>query len=298
LWDQSFQNLVILGDLTEEKDYHSSRLVNRIVEELTAIAQEGIQVHVLKGNHDYAESANPFFFFLAHFPNCHYYSDTRLVEIGNTRWAFFPHSREPVWSDARQLREVGIDFVGCHQVFSGARSESGREMLGLSTRPLEGAGKVWAGDIHVPQQVGPVEYVGSPYPIHFGDEFEPRVILIDGTKYWNLYPPYIQKLVLRITDPEQLDFCTSWKAGDQVKVELTLCRSEFGCWDKYRKKIQRICKSNELVLRGIELKEKKRERLSLIAPINMPRVPMDQFETYVQQMSIDASDAVVGRGLL
>jgi hypothetical protein len=289
---------VILGDLTDEKDYHSSHLVNRLVSALAALAREGIGIHILMGNHDYAEGSKPFFSFISELPRCFFYSQQRMVEIGNVRWAFFPHSREPVWADRKYMQEIGIDYVGCHQVFSGAVSESGRELAGVGARALEGVGKVWAGDIHVPQQVGVVEYVGSPYPIHFGDSFEPRVVMLDGGRHWSLYPETIRKLVLRIRDPDEIEEMPEWRAGDQVKVVVSLRRADFSRWDVYRQAIRTICKRNELDLCGIELQERRRERLKLANDTDVPRAPADQFEAYVEAQRVDPSDAEVGRTML
>jgi hypothetical protein len=298
LWEQDFNNLVILGDLTDEKDCHSSRLVNRIIDELTALAREGISIHLLKGNHDYIEAERPFFAFLSHFSNCSYYSETCLVEIGNARWAFFPHSREAGWGDLPRLKSVGIDFIGCHQIFSGALSASGISLSGFDAGDLRGVGRVWSGDVHVPQRVGVVEYVGAPYPVHFGDVFTPRVVLLDGEECRDLYPAHVQKLVLRITDPGQVEEDASWKPGDHVKIELSLSRADFGKWEKCRKKLERICKTNELVLCGIELKVRGREKPTLDSEVGIPHGFVDQFEAYVKHQKIDSSDALVGRGLL
>ena len=51
----------LLGDLTQEKDRHSSALVNRIVEELLTLTPP---VYVLRGNHDGLNPNSPFFKFL------------------------------------------------------------------------------------------------------------------------------------------------------------------------------------------------------------------------------------------
>ncbi len=298
LWDQQFNALVILGDLTEEKDNHSSTLVNRVVAELIAFAREGIGIHVLMGNHDYAEEANPFFRFLSEYPNCYYYAEQKIVEIGNARWAFLPHARKPDWGIVDRFKSVGVDFVCCHQVFAGAVSESGHKMLGCSWDGLVNGYKLLAGDIHVPQRVGPVEYVGAPYPIRFGDSYKPRVMVVADGKCRNLYPPSIQKLVLRITDPDQIEYQPSWRVGDQVKVELMMRRRDFSLWAKYQKKIKAVCKRNDLVLCGIELKERKRACLSEEKSVTIPTSPSQQFDGFVKYANVDPSDVEVGNSLL
>src|SRR5215831_11248250 len=55
--------VVILGDLTEQKDFHPAALVNRIASELHRLAQV-TRVYFVMGNHDRLDEAAPFFQFL------------------------------------------------------------------------------------------------------------------------------------------------------------------------------------------------------------------------------------------
>src|SRR3974390_2270860 len=52
----------ILGDLTHEKDNHSSLLVNRAIDEMTQLKPP---VYILRGNHDGIDPNNPYFGFLS-----------------------------------------------------------------------------------------------------------------------------------------------------------------------------------------------------------------------------------------
>jgi hypothetical protein len=304
LRDKKFDSLIILGDITDKKDFHDGVFVNRVFEELMSFVDMGREVHILMGNHDYSDPSCPFFRFLNHFPNCYYHSTPQIWEIGNLRWAFFPHSRDPsaYWDVLRRGKELGVSYTLCHQVFSGAKSESGIFLLGCSTEGLEGAGKIYSGDVHVPQVVGSVEYIGAPYPIRFGDSFEPRMVIIDSVNdtKCDLHPPHIQKLVITVSDPEELDYNPMWKAGDQVKVVMRLSRSSFGKWEMYRKKVRRICERNDLVLCGIELKERTREKLisSGKKPKSIPVSHKDQFDKYCTFAGIDDSDISIGQQLL
>ena len=309
LQTKQFDVLVIAGDLTDSKDRHCGILVNRIVDSLMRIADHGVEVHVLMGNHDYSDDLNfPFFLFLKYCPNCYYHHTSQIWEIGNMRWAFFPHSRDPsnYWKDIKHgSKNLGVDVTVCHQVFSGATIESGKKLLGHDSALLNGAGKILSGDVHVPQIIGPIEYVGSPYPINFGDAFEPRMVLFDSNSksenLWSyLYPPTIQKLVLEVSDPEQIEYQPYWREGDQVKVVLSMKRSDFGSWEAYRKQVKKICDRNHLMLRGLKLKERVRQKLTTEdrKVVAIPMSYREQFTTYCNNTKVDKSDVKVGRELL
>jgi len=306
LYTVPFDVLVILGDLCDAKDCHPGSLVNKVVDSMMRFAEMGKEIHLLRGNHDYSGDPDcPFFLFLRSCPNCYYHNTAQIWEIGNIRWSFFPHSRTPehYWADMRRgKKDLGVDVTLCHQTFSGAFSESGKKLAGCDATALAGAGKIFSGDVHVPQAVGPVEYVGAPYPIDFGDAYEPSMVAVEngnGCSWSYLYPPSIRKLVLRINDPEEIEFAPAWREGDQVKVVLTLKRRDFGSWESHRRRIKLLCDRNHLTLCGLELQERTRQRIELSRGCSaLPTSHEDQFKAYCEHAGIDESDARVGRKLL
>src|SRR5512137_2617362 len=56
--------LIILGDITENKDRHQSSLVNRFIEYLDRWRQL-CRIEILTGNHDGIDVAKPYFKFLS-----------------------------------------------------------------------------------------------------------------------------------------------------------------------------------------------------------------------------------------
>src|SRR4029077_3560127 len=58
-----FDELIICGDLTNNKDHHSAKLTNRLHRSISIIAKER-KVIIVKGNHDYYSEHHPFFEFL------------------------------------------------------------------------------------------------------------------------------------------------------------------------------------------------------------------------------------------
>ena len=203
--EEGDKHLLILGDLTDEKDGHSARLVNRIVDTLTRFVSLGMRVWILKGNHDYIDPDCPYFRFLNMTHGIRFLHKPVVGSIGQTNTAFLPHSRNPVeeWQD---FRMDDASMVVCHQTFNGADAGKGHRLDGgISSRYFSDERNmdllVLSGDIHVPQQCGDVTYVGCPYPISFGDAFEPRVIRIQDSEgaVEYLSPPSIRKWSLDLT---------------------------------------------------------------------------------------------------
>src|SRR5688572_6127902 len=183
--------LLILGDLTEAKDRHSAVLVNKTVSHLVHLSAH-CPVIILMGNHDYANEGEPFFSFSRELPGVHFIN--RPTEGGElpkslrqqmSGCLFLPHSRDVKrdWSMFADGFDA-YDFIFCHQAFQDADGGFGRKLDGEPTSWFDicsSRTKIIAGDIHKPQAVGPVEYVGAPYTIDFGDTYKPRLLVIENT---------------------------------------------------------------------------------------------------------------------
>jgi calcineurin-like phosphoesterase family protein len=182
--------LYILGDLTEQKDYHSARLVNRIMDALVAAAEHA-EVVWLRGNHDYsADMDNPFFGFVGYVPNLHYIGQPtrRGTDL------LLPHTRDPQ-SAWRGLDLAGVQMILAHATFAGAIGANGMPLPGID--PPSPTIRIISGDVHTPQTHANITYVGSPYSIDFSDEFQPRVLLREaGNKITSLRIKGPQKRVL------------------------------------------------------------------------------------------------------
>lgn len=251
--------LLVLGDLTDAKDRHDAVLVNRLADALAKLADE-CRVVVLMGNHDHVDPSWPFFDFLRH-TGMSYISSPRkdVLKIADTAgsdclllpsttdykkaWATY----ENVWNE--------FDYIFCHQTFTGAMTETGTKLNGVPTNVFEGfKGKVWSGDIHVPQRLGQhIEYVGSPYRVRFGDAFTPRVVHIDRKgKATGLTFPTINLVLADIHNMHDLEKVKARKY-DQVKVRVRLPRSEYPDWPKLRKDIMVYAASRDWGLYGPSL---------------------------------------------
>lgn len=251
--------VLFLGDLTVDKDLHPSSLVNRVVDGLCLLEQP---VFVLMGNHDYIDEKVPFFKFINEIPGVYYITEPGVIKIDRTKVLMLPHVKsEADWEKA--VSDAGrVDYCMIHQAVAGAMSESGAILEGFDTKVLRKlkAKRIFAGDIHAPQKVGPVEYVGAPYHVHFGDGFKPRVLLLDEAtgETKSLRPPAPEKRMIRIRGVEE--FPTDLKPGDHIKVEMELTRAELVDWSTYRQQILDLAEKAGVRVFGVDLKKKKEKK--------------------------------------
>lgn len=171
--------MLILGDLTEQKDRHSARLVNAVVDHLKALSQD-VNIIILRGNHDYVSAEVPFYRFLNHIQRIRWINEPTRLSLRHLGNCFFiPHMPDPVWWQEAAPIGGDADWCFCHQTFEGADVGHGHTATGVPRTMFASGAHVISGDIHVPQKIGHVTYVGAPYTVDFGDEFEPRVLLME-----------------------------------------------------------------------------------------------------------------------
>jgi DNA repair exonuclease SbcCD nuclease subunit len=299
--------VAILGDLTDAKDRHPAPLVNKLVDGMAEIAKHA-KLILLKANHDYIDEEWPFFRFLRNMPNVKFVVERSVLGIGGAHRALFlPHTRTPE-EDWRGMVLDQYDIVFCHQTFDGAKSENGMELRGTPPgifQELGFKGKVWSGDIHVPQKVNKqIEYVGSPYRVHFGDSYDPRVILLDN----DLRPSELtlDTLFRHTFDISSLDdlkaLAKDATSGDQVKIRVALRRSQFPAWPELRRDIMAYAAKRDWVVCGLEPKIKPEQQRVTSRDVGVasktltdPKAVLDE---YCQENAVEKGLRVIGTKLL
>jgi len=236
----------ILGDLADRADRHSSRLVNRLIDELTALAREHT-VTILCGNHDRPLLGPPYFSFLNQLKGVSFITQPE----GRGDLLLLPYSPDPrtEWAE--------IDFtayrgVFMHQTVSGATV--GDRVLENDRMVAFAAGnRVYSGDIHVPQQVGPVTYVGAPHPIKFNDGYRTRFLILD--QHYEIEREVtlrrMRKRILEISDISQLEF-TPIAPGDQARIRFTLSAAEMARWPAMQTSIALWAQDHGVQLASVE----------------------------------------------
>lgn len=224
--------LFVIGDICDRKDRHSGKLVNRIVHEFGQIAAMGRAVTVSMGNHDMPLNGPPFWQFL---------NDCFVGVNGANAVAFvteplalgdllvLPYAANPkeAWTN--------IDFnlyksAFIHQTVTGVK-ENGITLENEHMPTLPKKLKVYSGDIHTPQVVGNVTYVGAPHPVKFGDDYYCRMLVLDDdyniAQTLMLHP--MQKLMIDITTVAELDRVKT-RVGDQACIRLALSLAQIERW--------------------------------------------------------------------
>lgn len=229
--------LLILGDLCEEKDRHGAWLVNRVVEHIDRLA-ERCRIIIMKGNHDYLVADSPFYQFLHRIPGVTWINNPTAFDLPYLgRCMFLPHTLD--WKkDWEGLPLKENDWVFAHNTFDGADVGHGRTLRGIPTTMFpDRKHAVISGDIHVPQRLGPVTYVGAPYLVDFGDDYEPRALLIDNNQKVTSIPiEGPQKRLVEIGSHE-FELYDKWNAneGDIVKIRVHLEPGEYAKWSEIKK---------------------------------------------------------------
>lgn len=289
----------LAGDITDAKDRHSATLVNKIVAGLLKLKPP---VYIDMGNHDYRDSKNPFFKFLGHINGIHFVTEPWVVSEGK-RMAIIPHYRtQDEFNDAvHNCQASAPDSFLVHQTFEGAIAESGVRLSGLSASLIESCKPplgVYAGDVHRPQTQGQVTYIGCPYQVRFGDDFEPRMIWVskDGTEAY----PWFQaprKWSLTIRDAVDLSKRNDLLEGDQIKLLVEVTREETVEWKAIRQRILDTCREMKLDVYGVKLEVKTNERTNRIHADSDQSNP-DTLEQFCKAENISKRIKTIGRKII
>ena len=261
--EHDIQTIFVLGDITDAKDNHSAKLVNSVVFAFSTLAiQTGAKIVILMGNHDYMVVKHPFFGFLNNVQNIYFIDE--ISKDMTKSVLLLPHTRSPS-EDWKDLDLNDYKLVLMHQTVEGAIASNGMAMSGELKADFKIRSKVYSGDIHVPQRIGSVEYVGSPYHVHFGDRFKPRGVLLDSSlQASDLHFPTVEKFVATITQASDLDQLKI-KEGDQLKIRVKITPSTFSLWEDIKGEVKKKCEELKVDLRGLEMITTSKKRIKLLS---------------------------------
>lgn len=254
--------IIVVGDVTDAKDRHSAKLVNRLHDFLRKSANQWIFV---TGNHDFIDPGCPFFGFLDSLDNVRWIREPIVLELpvaaDYTRTLLLPASKdwEAVWPAF--IKRHNYPYIFLHGTFEGTLSETGFPLPGMPIDLFDPHrfGRIYAGDIHVPGNVAPrIESIGSPHRVRFGDKYRPRVVYIDKRQIVNLYPDTLMRHTIEIRRIADLKKFTEEGpdeiiARDQVKIRVKIKRSEFPEWRNIRNDIQEAAEALGWEVAGVEL---------------------------------------------
>lgn len=229
-------DLIILGDITDAKDEHGAELVNEVVGRLSKLAKE-CRITIPTGNHDYVADGCPFFHFIHNIPNIRWIdtiTTTSFPDIGSC--LILPHTADWKKTWPKHLKHR-YDYVFTHCTFEGAAGGFGHKLSGVDPELFKNQSIVVSGDIHGAQSFKNIVYVGAPYTINFGDDYQGRVLLIDDGEHRSLNVDIPQKWLLVIDNLDELNE-GAFVPGDIIKIEYNLKRREQERWYDIKSKIQ------------------------------------------------------------
>jgi hypothetical protein len=239
--------LIILGDLTESKGEHSAELVNGLVDGLHQAA-EICPIIILQGNHDGFSVTNPYFAFLRRIEGISWIGRPTPIRdlnnvpatgsrsLGRAIFCPFTPNYERDWAD---IDFKAYDWMFAHQTFANALSDSGFKLEGIPLSYFPKNLRIISGDIHRPQSLGPLTYVGSPYLIDFGDDFESRILLIeDNGKVRSILCTGPQKRLVEVKSIAELAKQNQLNEGDILKVRLTIAPGQHAEWPELAAKVR------------------------------------------------------------
>lgn len=294
-------NLFVLGDLCEAKDNHSAALANRVVDGLMQLHDEVCNTYVLMGNHDRIEASVPFFRFLDHIDKVRYIWQPQIIGVNGHRVAMLPHTNNPErdWDDL--FDDSGADVAMAHITVRGARAPNGPMPRGVPLSTVVALGcSVISGDVHKPQEVDPVTYVGSPYHVDFGDDHVGRVLIQpnrgDLTSVELSGFPW--RHMIKIQQPEDIGRYHI-DPGDQAKVRLQLTPQTMDQWKDTSEIVKDVLDRLGCELLGFDYNlEDIIGDSEAIVEDDGRHSPIDIYLNYVKQKELDKPLVAAGRECL
>lgn len=244
--------IICLGDLVDRKDRHTGALINHIVEELADLHFEtNAPIDILAGNHDKPLTGPYFWKFINRQKNLRYLEQWEWQEEGVL---YLPYAANPI-EDWPQLDKVKLVAMFMHQTMEGALVEDDFKLKGnkLPVLPLL---PIFSGDVHRPQFIKGVTYIGACHPVKFGESWPNRVIIIQNDDFVNFIEvplPTIKRDVIDISLSDEL-FKLDYHKSDQLRIRYHLTAEKMIIWPVEEEIIRKWADTNGIFLASIEAK--------------------------------------------
>lgn len=298
--------IVVLGDLTEEKDRHSASLTNQVVSHLVKWA-ELCNVVLLRGNHDALDPSVPFFKFSEHIEGITWVNvPTDNIgawpsQLGKALFLPYTSNYKRDWAT---FDFTEYNWIFCHNMFTGAAIGNGRTGEGIPIDVFKGTrATVIAGDVHIPQQVGDsrIHYVGAPYTVDFGDSYKPRVFVLSPNEYRSIPVSGPQKRLVEITsvgDLESREVLRHLSEGDILKVRVSIAPSDHAKWSEIQQAVRKWAAGHEFVINAVQPNIVHSERPSARRKLRSATSDEELIDGYAKLRAIDAVTVKVGKRLM
>lgn len=288
--------LLVLGDICEAKDSHPAPLVNEIVNTFHDLSKK-CEIIILEGNHDYLHENHPFFEFVACFDNISWIS----VPTVRDNCLYLPHTRDykKEWGD---VNFEGHDFIFAHNIFTGVSTQTGHALAGIPPSIFPKDAVCISGDVHEPQIINEnIIYVGSPTLTDFGDDYTPRVLLLDDLNIKSIKVGGQQKRLINVgwldgVIPDGLYHKAN--QGDIVKIQVNLEMKDVAEWAMIRQEVEQWAAKKNFVVNSIipNIAYVKGERQKIIN--SSQKSDTNYLNAFVNRLGIDDKTMEVGKGII
>jgi DNA repair exonuclease SbcCD nuclease subunit len=223
-------HIYLLGDIFDRKDRHSKELVNEGTASLGKLqVNTDADILITMGNHDKPISGVPYWSFLnGLMPRVRYITEPEM--IGNV--LLLPFSSNPV-EEWKGLPFSNVKMILMHQTVEGSLSAEGRPIPSSDTMPVFPQGiPIYSGDVHRPQRVMGVEYIGVPHPVRFNETWPNRVLVVDDkdfSKFISIPLLTTHRAILDIDSSTDLSTIQT-NPGDQVRIRYKLNSEKMTQW--------------------------------------------------------------------
>jgi predicted phosphodiesterase len=267
-----------LGDLVDRKDYHSRTLINGVIDVFSHLQSfTKADIKIISGNHD-APTTGLYYWKFLNKLGIKYIQEPELHD----GVYFLPFTSNPE-KDWEKLNFKGVKTLFMHQCVSGSLVENDRVLSGCTLPLSVNNFIIYSGDIHRPQTVGNVIYIGTPHPVKFSESWPNRVILIKDDCFAmpiDIWLDTTKRAILDIASSQEL-MTMPYKKGDQVRIRYHLTGKQLTQWPEEQKVITKWgsdrgihIASTESILIGDGVKantNKKVEQLELMKPAEVVR---------------------------
>jgi DNA repair exonuclease SbcCD nuclease subunit len=243
----------ILGDGWDRKDRHSAKLVNQSIGALQWLSEQGLETYVLAGNHDSPIYGGVHYWeFLNELDGVHYITKPEFLE--NIEVWLLPFSSNPAedWKDLKL--ELGKALL-MHQTVAGALVERDYKLEKGDKLPTLPNIPIYSGDVHRPQTLGNITYIGAPYPTRFGEDWECHVLVTD-TENWKAKEiplENIRRLTMNVMSVDEVfQLLQGTRIGDQLRIRFYITQETFPRWAEIEKDIRDLVKVKEVQLLSLE----------------------------------------------
>jgi DNA repair exonuclease SbcCD nuclease subunit len=296
--DHNVKHLYMLGDLCEQKDRHSAKLVNSVVQAMYNILKY-CSVTIIAGNHDFPlDDGLPFWNFLSclspYNNNELTFEDEMLMQNKDTVW-LIPYRKR---FDLAPILKAHRKPILMHQSVSGAVHDNLHPITnGISLDTFRSDAPIYSGHLHTPQTVRNVTYVGAPYPIDYGDDYQTRMLLVDDN--FEIIKPIIlkgvRKLRANITYANAAEELSklALRPNDKLKIEVSADLTEAAGWPGLMEALQQQVIATGADLISVALKPQKTDKITVGGTSTIQTVK-EVFDQYVKENNIP--DNLVKRG--